>query len=73
MPSDQPNFQQPTEEEALAAFFAACAVAAFFASRKGYRIVKARKLKKKLETLEAEKHKKIGVLDMKAIHEEWNV
>lgn len=72
MPSDQPLIPEPTDEEALAAFFAAAALTTLYFSYKGVKALKARRLRKKLEA-ETSTERKTSRLDMKAIHEEWNV
>jgi len=72
MPSDQPLIPEPTDEEALAAFFAAAALTTLYLSHKGYKAWKRRRLRKKDEALLSD-DRRTSILDMKAIHEEWNV
>jgi hypothetical protein len=73
MPSEQgPLIPEPSEEEALAAFFAAATLTTLYLSHKAYKFLKARRQRKKFEA-ETSLGRKTSLLDMKAIHEEWNV
>ena len=62
-----------TEENALAAFYAACVVAAAFGAIKAHRAYKTHRKNKKLREIHPDVDTAQEMLNMKAIYQEWNV
>ena len=62
-----------TEENALAAFYVACAVAAALGAVKAHKAYKTHKKNKKLREIHPDVDTAQEMLNMKAIYQEWNV